>query len=118
MNSKQVLKTVTKACQDKQANDITILNMDQISLIADYFLICHASNERQVQAIAKGVKDSLDESNIHVKNIEGLQHARWVIVDTGYVICHIFHEEERRYYNLERLWGDAPELSLPVQESE
>lgn len=116
MDSKKVLEIAAKACDDKQARDITILNMDQISLIADYFLICHANNERQVQAITKGVKDALEEHNVLVNHIEGYEQARWIIVDTGHIICHIFHEEERRYYNLERLWGDASEVSFPIRQ--
>lgn len=113
MNSKQVLKLIAEACDEKSAHDITILDMDKISLIADYFLICHASNERQVLAVAKEVRDTLFENEIGVKHMEGQEQARWIVIDTGSIICHIFHEEERKYYNLERLWGDASEVSLP-----
>jgi|SRR5690625_4065496 len=107
MKGKEILKIAIKACDDMQAKDITALNMKELSILADYFLICHATNERQVKAIAKEVRSLLEENNVQVNFIEGYESARWIVIDAGYVLCHIFHEEERSYYNLERLWGDA-----------
>lgn len=113
MKGKEILKIAAKACHDMRAKEITALNMKELSVVADYFLICHATNERQVKAIAREVKDLLEKNNAKVNFIEGYDHARWIVIDTGYVLCHIFHEEERRYYNLERLWGDANLEELP-----
>ncbi|GAA0295486.1 ribosome-associated protein [Gracilibacillus halotolerans] len=112
MESRQVIETVAKACDDKRAEGIVVLDMKEVSLIADYFLICEASNERQVQAIAREVKDVADSHNIDIKRMEGFDQARWVLVDLGDIVCHIFHREERSYYNLEKLWGDAPQLEV------
>ena len=84
------------------------MNMQGISLIADYFVICHGNSEKQVQAIAREMKDKADESGINVKRLEGFDEAKWVLVDLGDVVAHVFHRDERNYYNLERLWGDAP----------
>lgn len=114
MESKELAQLAAKACDDKRGEDIVLLDMKNVSLIADYFLICEGSNERQVQAIARGIKEKAEENDLVVKRLEGFDQARWVLVDLEDVVCHIFHKEERDYYNLERLWGDAPlvELSL------
>lgn len=114
MESKQLVDLVAKACDDKRAEDIVLLDMKNVSLIADYFLICEGTNERQVQAIAREVKDIADEQNIEVKRMEGFDQARWVLVDLGDIVCHIFHRDERGYYNLEKLWGDAPQLEVKL----
>jgi ribosome-associated protein len=107
MESKEILEIAVKACDEKKAENIIALDLKNVSLIADYFLICHGNNERQVQAIAREVKEKVEEAGLEVKKIEGYDHARWILVDLDYVVCHIFHKDERGYYNLERLWGDA-----------
>ncbi len=109
MDSSSILNVAAGACDDKRAEDIIALNMQGISLVADYFLICHGNSDKQVQAIAREVKHLAEESGIEVKKMEGFDEARWVLIDLGDVIAHVFHKEERGYYNLEKLWGDAPE---------
>lgn len=108
MDSKALLKTIVKAADDKKAEDIVVLNMQGISLITDYFLICQGTSEKQVQAIAREVKSAAEKTGLDVKKMEGFEEARWVLIDMGDVIAHVFHKDERNYYNLERLWGDAP----------
>lgn len=107
-----LLEIAYKAVDDKKGEDIVVLNMEGVSLIADHFMICHANSERQVQAIAKEVADQAGEAGYHVKRMEGYDLARWVLVDLGDVVVHIFHRDERGYYNLEKLWGDAPMLNM------
>jgi ribosome-associated protein len=107
-----LLTTAYQAVDDKKGEDIVVLNMEGISLIADQFIICHANSERQVQAIAKEVADKAAEIGHPVKRMEGLDLARWVLVDLGDVVVHVFHRDERGYYNLEKLWGDAPLLNM------
>ena len=114
MDAKEMVQIIARVCDDKQAENIVALDMNNVSLVADYFLICHASNPRQVQAIAKAIKDAMEEKEISIKHTEGVDQAKWIIVDTGYVLCHIFQEEERSFYNLERLWGDASRVSLEI----
>lgn len=114
VNSKEIIETIVKVCDDKHAEDIIVLDMNQISLVADYFIICHANNERLVQAIARSIKDAMGEMDISINQMEGFEQARWVVIDTGGVLCHIFHKDERLYYNLERLWGDAPEVPTTI----
>lgn len=110
--TKEVLHTVVEACEDRKAENCIVLNMKELTPIADYFVICHGNNERQVQAIARSVKESLEEKGHHIKRIEGLEQARWVLLDVNDIICHIFHKDERSYYNLERLWGDATQVTV------
>ena len=108
MSERDLLLTVVKAADDKRAEQIVALNMKGISLIADYFLICHGNSDKQVQAIAKEMKEKAEELGYSVKRMEGYDEARWILVDLGDVVAHVFHRDERSYYNLERLWGDAP----------
>lgn len=108
LNQKELLVTVAKAADDKRAEDIMVLDMQGISAVADYFLICHGNSDKQVQAIAREMKEKAEEMGLEVKRIEGMDEAKWVLVDLGDVVAHIFHRDERSYYNLERLWGDAP----------
>jgi ribosome-associated protein len=108
MTERDLLVTAVTAADDKRAEDIVVLNMKGISLISDYFLICHGNSDKQVQAIARGMKEKAEENGIDVRRMEGFDEAKWILVDMGDVIAHVFHRDERSYYNLERLWGDAP----------
>ncbi|MEC1179863.1 ribosome silencing factor [Metasolibacillus meyeri] len=108
-----LLQLAYKAADDKHAEDIVVLNMGNISLLADYFIICHGNSDRQVQAIARELQEKAHENGYEVKRMEGFDTARWVLVDLGDVVAHVFHKDERAYYNLERLWGDAPQLDAP-----
>ncbi len=112
MQENELLLTTYKAADDKRAEDIIVLDMKGISLIADYFLICHGNSDKQVQTIAREIKEKAHELGHDVKRIEGYDEARWVLIDLGDVVAHVFHRDERSYYNLERLWGDAPTLHL------
>ncbi|NGY87345.1 ribosome silencing factor [Bacillus megaterium] len=111
MTERELLSLVVEATDDKKAIDIVALNMEGISLVADYFVICHGNSDKQVQAIAREIKEKAHEQGISVKRLEGFEQAKWVLVDLGDVVVHIFHKDERGYYNLERLWGDAPFVS-------
>lgn len=112
-----LLQTTYKAIDDKRGEDIVVLNMQGISLLADYFIIAEGGSERQVQAIAREIKDKAEETGYTVRKMEGFDTARWILVDMGDVVAHIFHKDERSYYNLERLWGDAPQLEVDAQEN-
>ncbi|QPC46954.1 ribosome silencing factor [Mangrovibacillus cuniculi] len=107
-----LLKTVVKAADDKRAEELLALDMKGISLIADYFFIAHGNSDKQVQAIAREIKDEADKLGYTIKRMEGFDEARWILIDLGDVVCHIFHREDRSYYNLERLWGDAPNVDI------
>ncbi len=112
MEAKEVLNCAVKAADDKKAEDIIVLNMKGISLVADYFIICHGNSDKQVQAIAREMKEQVEKLGVNVRRMEGYDEAKWVLVDLGEVVAHVFHKDERGYYNLERLWGDAPLVDL------
>lgn len=112
MEAKEVLNVAVKAADDKKAEDIIVMNMKGISLVADYFIICHGNSDKQVQAIAREMKEQVEKLDVNVRRMEGYDEAKWVLVDLGEVVAHVFHKDERGYYNLERLWGDAPLVDL------
>ncbi len=107
MTTKDLLKTAITAIDEKHAEDILILNMHGVSLVADYFVICHGNSGKQVHAIARELKEKVHAQGFEVKRVEGFDEARWVLIDLGDVVVHIFHRDDRHYYSLERLWGDA-----------
>ena len=78
--------------------------------MADYFIICSGRSDRQVQALSAGILDELRDAGIRPLGVEGLENARWVLMDFGSVIVHVFAPEEREYYGLERLWANAPQV--------
>src|SRR5579863_8737424 len=99
------------ACQDKKAEDLTILQMDKNSgAFTDYFVICSGSNPRQIQAISDEVELRLKRAGTYPNNIEGYKQAEWVLIDYVDFVIHIFSEASRRYYDLERLWKSAKKL--------
>jgi len=108
VTERDILRVAVRAADEKKAENIVALNMKGISLVADYFMICHGNSEKQVQAIAREIKEKAEEQQIPVKRLEGFDEAKWVLVDLGDVVVHVFHKDDRAYYNLERLWGDAP----------
>lgn len=112
MTEKDVALLMAKAADDKKAEKLMVLDMEGISLIADYFFICHANSEKQVQAIARAMKETAEAHDIPVRRMEGFEGGRWVLLDLGGVIAHIFHKEDREHYQLEKLWGDAPVLNV------
>ena len=107
MNVLEIAQKSAEIMEEKKAGNVVILDIKDLSIIADYFVICHGNSSTQVQALATELKKRFNEAGIEIKNIEGYETARWVLVDMGDVVIHIFHREEREYYNIERIWGDA-----------
>lgn len=105
---------VVEAASDKKAEDILVMNVSEVTTIADLFVICSGRGERQVQAIAEGIVEKASEAGRKPFGVEGLDAGRWVLIDLGDVVVHAFVPEERQLYRLERLWGDAP-IVLRVQ---
>ncbi|MQR95498.1 ribosome silencing factor [Fictibacillus phosphorivorans] len=112
MNVKELMELVVKTADDKRAENIAVLDMEGISLVADYFVICHGNSEKQVQAIARELKDVALENDIQIRRMEGFDHARWVLIDLANIVVHVFHRDDRSYYNLEKLWGDANKIDV------
>lgn len=102
---------IAKAASEKKARDILILDMQQVSLVSDDFLICSANSTTQVKAIADNIEEKLKEVGVDYLHREGYREGRWVLLDYGTCVAHVFVEEERTFYNLEHLWADAPTKS-------
>ncbi|MEO6486830.1 MAG: ribosome silencing factor [Thermoanaerobaculia bacterium] len=111
------VKVAVAAAHDKKAIDLDVLAVGKLTSIADYFILCSATSERQAQAVADAVVSKLQE-DLRVKPllIEGTPPGRWILLDFGDFIFHVFTEECRRFYGLERLWGDAPNLTAEFSE--
>ena len=108
LTPQQVARKIAAAASDKKARDILLLNMENLSPLTDYFIIASAGNNILVKAIADNIEDKLAEAGIFVTHKEGYAEGRWILLDYGNCVAHIFIEEEREFYNLEQLWADAP----------
>jgi ribosome-associated protein len=109
------VRLAVAAALDKKATNLDVLAVGALTSIADYFILSSATNERQAQAIADNVVERLrDEMGVRPLLVEGSTPGRWVLIDFGDFIVHIFTEEVRRFYGLERLWGDAPNVTVEM----
>ncbi|GAB2318152.1 ribosome silencing factor [Alkalibacterium sp. s-m-22] len=111
-SSIELLEYVVKAADDKMAQEILALDMKEVSLLADYFVIMHANNNRQLDAIAQSILEAAEKNQQPVKRVEGKDQGKWILIDLGDVIIHLFNEEEREFYKLERLWSDAEQVDV------
>lgn len=106
------VRVATAAALDKKATDLDVLAVGELTSIADYFILASAGSERQAAAIADAIVDRLkEELNVKPLLVEGTTPGRWILIDFGDFIAHIFTEDVRRFYGLERLWGDAPNVT-------
>lgn len=109
----ELARLAAMAADDKKAKQVVVLDIRSISPFSDYFVICHGSSTPQVKAIVDNVEKQLQEQfGLQPNHREGLENGRWVLLDYGDIVVHVFHEQEREFYNLERLWGDAPVLDV------
>lgn len=106
------LECIVKAMDDKLASHIVAIDMREASPLFDTFVLCTASNARLMQAISQNVEDALAENGFTINSIEGLRDSKWILIDCGDIVCHIFENEERDAYNLEKLWGDMPRIDV------
>ena len=116
MTSKEMVKIAYEALSDKKGQDIKIIDIQLVSVLADYFIIADGSNVNQVQAMADNVEEMLAKVGCECRQIEGYQSGNWILMDYGDCVAHVFLNEERDFYNLEQLWADAP--SEPFMEKE
>ena len=103
-----------EAASEKLAEDIVLLDVSETLVITDVFLLCSASNDRQVKAIVDGIEEALDKIDVDPVRREGEREGRWVLLDYIDLVVHVQHAEERTYYGLERLWKDGARLPLPA----
>lgn len=109
--SKKMARIAVQALEDKKAEDLTILDISGVSVIADYFIIASGNNRNQVQAMADNAEEALGRAGYEPKQIEGYQSASWILMDYKDIILHIFSEEDRSFYDLERIWRDGKQIS-------
>lgn len=112
MTSRECAKLAVAGLKDKKANDIRVIDISEVSVMADYFIIASGTNRNQVQAMADNVEEKLHESGIKPRQIEGYQSANWILMDFQDVIVYIFNEEDRLFYNLEKIWLDGKMIDV------
>ena len=115
---KELAVLACKALEDKKGKDIKVIDIHEVTVLADYFVIASASNANQVQAMMDNVDETLGRAGFEPKQIEGGSNSNWVLMDYGDVIVHIFDEENRLFYDLERIWRDGTILDAEAFVSE
>jgi ribosome-associated protein len=115
----ELVNVAARAADSKQAEDLVALDVSGPLPLTDIFLLATGRNERNVVAIAGEIEDQMNEAGVKTLRREGRQEGRWILLDFGDIVVHVFHEEDRLYYSLERLWKDCPviELALTVSET-
>jgi len=108
--SKEMAKLAIEILEKKKASDVRLLDISEISVLADYFIIASGKNRNQVQAMADSTEEALHNLGYDPKQIEGYQTANWILMDYQDIIIHIFDEENRLFYDLERIWRDGREV--------
>ena len=112
MTSLEQAKEIVKVMDKMKAKDTRLINIHEIPSLGDYFAIASASNTTQVKAIADEIEDQMTKQGIEPNRVEGRQSAQWILLDYYDVMVHIFLKEARNFYNLERLWSDAPQVDI------
>ena len=108
--SKKMAALAVEALEDRKGEDIRIIDISEISTIADYFIIASGTNVNQVQALADNAQEKLGRAGFMTKNVEGYEAANWILLDFGDIIVHVFSNEMRVFYDLERIWRDGKEV--------
>ena len=109
--SKKMALLAVEALEDKKAEDITIIDISEVSVLADYLIIADGSNRNQVQAMADSAEEALGKAGYDAKQIEGYQSANWILMDYKDIIVHVFSKEDRAFYDLERIWRDGKQIT-------
>ncbi len=108
----ECLKVIYKALDDKKAEDIQIIDIHEVSYMADYFVIANGTNVNQVHALCDNVSEEMAKLKVATKQTEGYASGNWILMDYGDIIIHIFDKESRSYYDLERIWKDGKIIEL------
>ncbi len=111
LSERELTRLAVEAALDRKGQELQVLDLQGITHIADYFLVCHGSNPRQVQAIAEAVERNLRRHGARALHVEGRDRGLWVLLDFGALVVHVFHEESRKFYGLEKLWSDAVDVT-------
>jgi ribosome-associated protein len=112
LSAEGVVRLAARAALEKKALDVAVLDLQALSAIADFFLICSARSTTQADTVAEAVRVTLRSHDVRPRHTEGSAESGWILLDYGDVVVHVFLEVTRGFYALERLWGDAPQLSV------
>jgi len=110
--NKELLKVIIESLDDKLATDTLALDVSNLTPLADYFVVTSGKNDRQVDAIVSGVEEAVTKAGYDIKNVEGKDGDKWILIDCIDVIVHVFYYSERSFYNIEKLWADAPLVNI------
>lgn len=110
--SKEMTRLAIQALEDKKGNDIRVIDIQDVSIIADYFIIASGSNRNQVQSMADNAEEVLGRAGFEPRQLEGYGTASWILMDYNDIIIHVFSEEDRLFYDLERIWRDGKTVDI------
>lgn len=113
--SKVKALAIARACLEKKANDVLVLHVAKLTSVADFLVICSGESERQGRAIADHVDAVLSAQGLYPLSIEGVTNSRWILMDYGDVVVHVFQADIREHYGLEKLWSDAKTIKIPAE---
>ncbi|MBE7012930.1 MAG: ribosome silencing factor [Ruminococcaceae bacterium] len=112
MNSFELMKKAVNAADDRKAIDISVLHVEPLTTLCDYFVICSGTSAPHVNAIYEEIDEKLSEIGVYPASRQGVGNPGWVLLDYGDVIVHIFNESSREFYSIERLWSDAEQINV------
>ena len=112
MTSYEMAIALAKALDGKKGQDIKVLKTEELTTLADYFVLCTATSSTQVKAMSDACEEAMEKNGEQVHHIEGHRGGTWLLMDFSAVVVHVFTDEARKFYDLERLWGDAEEIDL------
>ena len=115
LDSREYALLAAEAASDKKAEDIIAINVAELLVVTDYFVICTGRNDRQVRTIAEEVELQMKRAGLPAIGVEGADEGKWVLIDFVDVVVHVFQPAERDFYRLEKLWSDAPRLPMPEE---
>ena len=110
MEAAEFCKIAVAALEDRKAEDVKVIDIREISPIADFFIIANGTNQNQIQAMRDAADEALYKAGLTVKQVEGNQNSTWILMDYGDIIIHIFSKEDRLFYDLERIWSDGKQI--------
>ncbi len=112
MSPEEIKNAICKELDERKAVDITVLNVAHLTVLADYFVICTARSNKQVKAIAEYVEEKMEENGVPVLRSDGVREGKWAVLDFGSVIVHVFNDDTRMFYCLEKLWTDGENVEF------
>ena len=118
MTTDELMKAVYDALAEKQGRDITVIDIHEISTLADYFIITHGNNTPHVESLVECVQETMDKAGVPCRSVEGLRGGRWVLLDYGDIVVNVFSKEDRMWYDLERIWRDGKLVNMNGQPEE